>query len=162
MNNFISKKSNFLDELVCYSDSLHDTDLIKGSSIKFHVHDVLIQDIKKLIEQNNITICYTFRKGNQCAHLLFKLKTLSDIDLLIHPSPPDDILNLLKNDANFLLQILILCFCLSFLLSFYRFDYSLLRSIIIESFGKKYYQFFFTHLTFQYNIIITFFTYNSN
>lgn len=39
-----------IDEVVCYSDSLHDIiNLIKGQIMKLHVHSILIQDIKDLI-----------------------------------------------------------------------------------------------------------------
>jgi len=58
----------------------------------------LIQDIKKLTEQNNITIYHTLQKGNQCVDFMIKLKILLNIDLLIDASPPYDILSL-KNDA---------------------------------------------------------------
>jgi hypothetical protein len=36
-----------IDELVCYSDSLHCVNLIKDPQVKYHIHAVLIQDIKK-------------------------------------------------------------------------------------------------------------------
>jgi hypothetical protein len=81
-----------IDELVGYSDSLHGINLIKGPPIKFHGHVALIQDIKDLIEQNNITISHTLRERNQCADFMAKLGTLSNVDLLIHPSHTDDII----------------------------------------------------------------------
>jgi len=40
-----------ITELVCYYDSLHDINIIKDPSLKYHVYAVLIQDIKDLIEQ---------------------------------------------------------------------------------------------------------------
>jgi len=67
--------------------------------MKFHVHVVLILDIKDLIEQNNITICHTLWEGNQCADFMAKFGALSNVDLLIHPSPLDDMTSLLKVDA---------------------------------------------------------------
>ncbi|XP_024636248.1 uncharacterized protein [Medicago truncatula] len=88
-----------IDAIVCYSDSLHGINLIKGPPMKYHVHVVLIQDIKDLLEQNNIIVCHTLREGNQCADFMVKLGSLSNVDLLIHPYPPDDIMSLLKNDA---------------------------------------------------------------
>jgi hypothetical protein len=36
-----------IDELVCYSDSLYCVNLIKDPQVKYHIHAVLIQDIKK-------------------------------------------------------------------------------------------------------------------
>lgn len=92
-------KSMNIDAIVCYSDSLHGINLIKGLPMKYHVHVVLIQDIKDLLEQNKIIVCHTLREGNQCADFMVKLGSLSNVDLLIHPSPPDDIMTLLKNDA---------------------------------------------------------------
>lgn len=73
-----------IDELVCYSEL---------------VHAVLIQDIKDLIEQNNITICCTLREGNQCVDFMAKFGALSNVDLLIHPSHLDAIMSLLKINA---------------------------------------------------------------
>jgi len=46
-------------DLVCYSDSLHCINLIKGPPMKFHAYAMLIQDIKELIDQINVTICHT-------------------------------------------------------------------------------------------------------
>ncbi|GAU26946.1 hypothetical protein TSUD_06180 [Trifolium subterraneum] len=43
---FTLAKNMAIDELVCYSDSFHSINLIKGPSIKYHVYAVLIQDIK--------------------------------------------------------------------------------------------------------------------
>jgi hypothetical protein len=45
-----------LEELICYSDSLLCINLIKGPIVKYHVHDVLIQDINDLISQSNVTL----------------------------------------------------------------------------------------------------------
>jgi len=53
----------------------------------FYVYEVLIQNIKNLIEQNNVTIYHTLRDGNQYG-LIAKLRTSSDIDLLFHDCPP--------------------------------------------------------------------------
>jgi ribonuclease HI len=35
-----------IDELAWYADSLHCVNLIKGPQVKYHIHAVLIQDIK--------------------------------------------------------------------------------------------------------------------
>jgi len=32
--------------------------------MKFHAYAVLVQDIKELIDQINVTICHTLREGN--------------------------------------------------------------------------------------------------
>ncbi|CAJ2643293.1 unnamed protein product [Trifolium pratense] len=92
-------KNMAIDELVCYSDSLHCINLIKGPNINYHVYAVLIQDIKELISQSNTTICHTFREGNNCVDCLAKLGASSDSDLTIHASPPEGLLDILRSDA---------------------------------------------------------------
>ncbi|GAU28886.1 hypothetical protein TSUD_293380 [Trifolium subterraneum] len=92
-------KNMAIDELVCYSDSLHCINLIKGPSIKYHVYVVLIQDIKELMSQSNITLCHTLREGNNCANFLAKLGASSDSDLTIHASPPEGFVDILRSDA---------------------------------------------------------------
>ncbi|KAK2392428.1 hypothetical protein QL285_065789 [Trifolium repens] len=88
-----------IDELVCYSDSLHFVNLIKGPQVKFHVNAVLIQDIKELLSQTNVSLHHTLREGNQCADLFAKLGASSDADFLTHASPPEGVRDLLRNDA---------------------------------------------------------------
>jgi hypothetical protein len=88
-----------IGELVCYSDSLHCINLIKGPISKFHVHAVLTQDIKELLSHNNVTLCHTLREGNQCVDFLAKLDASSDVDLVIHDSPPTGMLDLLRSDS---------------------------------------------------------------
>jgi len=39
-----------IDDIVCYTDSLHCLNLIKSLSLKFHVYALLIQGIKELLE----------------------------------------------------------------------------------------------------------------
>jgi ribonuclease HI len=63
-----------VDELVCYSDSLHFVNLIKGPQIKFHIYAVLIQDIKDQFSQTNVSLYHTLREGNQCADFFAKLE----------------------------------------------------------------------------------------
>jgi len=67
--------------------------------MKFHVYVVLIQEIKKLIAQINVTVCHTLREGSQGADFMAKLGASSNIEFLLHASPPDDLLHLLKTDA---------------------------------------------------------------
>ncbi|XP_045803019.1 uncharacterized protein LOC123896706 [Trifolium pratense] len=88
-----------IDELVCYSDSLHSVNLIRGPHAKFHTHAVLIQDIKELLSQTNASLYHTLREGNQCADFFAKLGASSDADYLIHASTPDGVRDLLRNDA---------------------------------------------------------------
>jgi hypothetical protein len=77
----------YIDELVCYSDSLHFVNLIKGPQIKFHIYAVLIQDIKELFSQTNVYLYHTLREGNQCADFFAKLGASLDGDFLTHTSP---------------------------------------------------------------------------
>jgi ribonuclease HI len=43
---FLLAKDMNIDELVCYSDSLHCVNLIKGPQVRYHILAVLIQNIK--------------------------------------------------------------------------------------------------------------------
>jgi len=95
----ILAKSLNIIELVCYSDSLHCINLLKGPTSKFHVYAVLIQDVKDLIEQNNVIVSHTLRKGNHCADFMAKLGASLDVELLHHASPTDELLNLIRMDA---------------------------------------------------------------
>lgn len=106
-------KERGIPDLVRYSDSLLSINLIVGNPSRYHVHAVLIQEIKELLSQANYTIVHTLREGNHCADLLAKCGALSDTSFHIHHSPPDDLLPLLKTDA-----FLFLCFSFSFFLAF--------------------------------------------
>lgn len=88
-----------IEDLVCYNDSLHCINLLKGPILNFHVYAVLIQDVKDLMEQNNVSVYHTLREGNQCADFMAKFGASSDTGLSYHSSPPDDLLNLLRMDA---------------------------------------------------------------
>ncbi|XP_045809964.1 uncharacterized protein LOC123904334 [Trifolium pratense] len=110
-----------IDELVCYSDSLHCINLIKGPQVKFHMHAVLIQDMKDLIYQSNVSLCHTLREDNQCADFFAKLGASSNTDFISHDCPPEDVQDLLKNDAlgtfipkRLLRVIFTLCFSFGF------------------------------------------------
>lgn len=88
-----------IDDLVCYSDSLHHINLLKSPTLSLHVYAVLIQDVKDLLEHNNVTIYHTLREGNQCTDFMTKLGASSDTELLYHSSPPEDLLNIVRMDA---------------------------------------------------------------
>ncbi|MCI50277.1 glucan 13-beta-glucosidase, partial [Trifolium medium] len=45
------------------------------------------------------SLYHTLREGNQCADFFAKLGATSDVDFLTHASPPEDIRDLLRNDA---------------------------------------------------------------
>ncbi|GAU45207.1 hypothetical protein TSUD_139120 [Trifolium subterraneum] len=92
-------KDMSIDELVYYSDSLHCVNLIKGPQVKYHVHAVLIQDIKDLLSQISVSLHHTLREGNPCADFFAKLGASSDVDFLTHTSPPEGVRDLLRNDA---------------------------------------------------------------
>jgi hypothetical protein len=85
-----------IDDLVCYSDCLHCVNLIKDPQV---IHVVLIQDIKELLSQTNVSLYHTLREGNQCANFFDKLVTSSDASFLTHVSPPKGVRDLLRNDA---------------------------------------------------------------
>jgi len=88
-----------IPELVCYSDSLLSINLIVGNYSRFHVHAVLIQEIKVLLSQANHALYHTLREDNHCADSLVKQGATSDVVYGLHQSPPDDLLPLQRNDA---------------------------------------------------------------
>jgi ribonuclease HI len=88
-----------ITELVCYSDSLLSINLISGNPSRYHVHAVLIQDIKDKLSQMNVSLRHTLREANSCADYFAKLGAGSDARLLLHSLPPDDLRPLLRNDA---------------------------------------------------------------
>jgi hypothetical protein len=47
----------------------------------------------------NVTVCHTLCEGNQCADFMAKFGASSNIEFLLHASPPDNLLHLLKIDA---------------------------------------------------------------
>jgi hypothetical protein len=61
---FLLAKDINIDELVYYSDSLHCVNLIKSPEVIYHIHVVLIQDIKELLSKTNVSLYYTFRERN--------------------------------------------------------------------------------------------------
>ena len=67
--------------------------------MRFYVYVVLIQDIKELSEQGNVTMNHTLWKGNQYADFLAKLGASSNFEFLCHESSPTDHLNFLRSDA---------------------------------------------------------------
>jgi hypothetical protein len=69
-------KDMSIDELVFSSDFLHSVNLIKGVQVRYHTHAVLIQDIKELLSQSNVSLYHTLREGNQCADFSLNLRHL--------------------------------------------------------------------------------------
>ena len=60
----IHKESSFgqdmdIDKLLCYSDSLHCDILIEGPNVRYHIHAVLIQEIKDFLSNSNVSVCHT-------------------------------------------------------------------------------------------------------
>jgi hypothetical protein len=73
--------------------------LIKSSQVRYHIHVVLIQYIKELFFQTDVSIFHTLREENQCADFFAKPEASSDVGFLTHISPYKSVRNLLKNDA---------------------------------------------------------------
>jgi hypothetical protein len=88
-----------INELVCYFDSLHCVDLIKGLQDRYHIHAVLIQNIKELLSQTIISLCHRPREGNQYVDFFAKFGAFSDVSFMTHVSPLEGVCDLLKNDA---------------------------------------------------------------
>ena len=86
-------------EIACYSDPLVCINLINGPTKRYHIYVVLIQDIKQLLHHTNVTVSHTLREGNQCEDFMAKLEASSDIDPLLHESPPIGLVNLLISAA---------------------------------------------------------------
>lgn len=57
----------------------------------------LIQNIKKLIEQGNVSVIDTLREGNQCMNFMAKLKTSSNLELIRQDFPLTNLLSLLRS-----------------------------------------------------------------
>jgi ribonuclease HI len=88
-----------LEDLICYSDSQLSVKLITGDVSKYHAYAVLVQDIKDIIASYNVSIQHTLREGNQCADYFAKLGATSDNRFLVHSSAPEDLRDMLRNDA---------------------------------------------------------------
>jgi len=89
-----------LDDLVCYLDSLLSINLITVDTPSYHIYAVLLQDIKDLLGIRNFTLHHTLREGNRCVDYMAKMGASSKDVFIMHPSPPVDLLPLLKIDAS--------------------------------------------------------------
>jgi len=85
--------------VACYSDFILAINSIKEAFSKYHVYAVIIHEIQELLSYDNVSIHHTLREGNQCADFLAKLGASSDVKLLVHPQPPNDLRPLLRLDA---------------------------------------------------------------
>jgi hypothetical protein len=85
-NGLLLVKDTSIDELVCYFDSSHYINIIKGPQVKYHIHVVLIQDIKELFSQTIVSLHHILKSGNQCVDLFAKLGVSSSVDFLTHAS----------------------------------------------------------------------------
>jgi len=81
--------------LVCYFDSLRCINIINGPSMIFVCYTVLIQDIKKMIQQGNITVNHTLREENQCADVIAKFGASFNVELIRHDFPSMNLLHFL-------------------------------------------------------------------
>jgi len=88
-----------LDEVVCYSDSLLSVNIISEDVSKFHTCTVLVQDIKDIFATHNYNVQHTLREGNHYADFMAKQGASSNIEFYAHPSPPHDLIDMLRNDA---------------------------------------------------------------
>jgi len=86
-------------KLTCYSDSLACINLIFGPIERYHIYVVILQDIKQMLQQMNVTGSHTLREGNKCAHYMTKFEASSDVEFLFHNLPPASLVDLLKSDA---------------------------------------------------------------
>jgi hypothetical protein len=59
----------------------------------------MIQNIKELLSQINVSLCHTLREGNQCADFFAKLGATSDADFLTYASPQEGVRDRLRNDT---------------------------------------------------------------
>ena len=84
--------------MVCYSDSLLAVNLTNGDTPRYHVYAVFIQNIKDLLESRNYSLHHSLREGNQCADFMAKLGASTDVELTVHPLPPEGFLRLLRTD----------------------------------------------------------------
>jgi hypothetical protein len=70
----------YIDELVCYFDSLHYVNPIKYPQVRSHIHAILIEDTNELLSQTNILLHIIER--NQYVDCFAKLGASSDIGFL--------------------------------------------------------------------------------
>ena len=89
-----------ITDMVIYSDSLRYIKLITDNNSQFHLHVVLIQDIRDMLFQGNYSVHHTLREGTYCADYFAKLGASTDARIQIHSSPPEDLRPLLRNDAS--------------------------------------------------------------
>ncbi|PNY12436.1 ribonuclease H [Trifolium pratense] len=88
------------DHIACYSDSLNSLNLIQYSIPRFHIYAVLIQNIKDLLLGfGTTTLIHSLREGNSCADFMAKLGASSNVEVLIHSSPPPGLRDLLAADS---------------------------------------------------------------
>ena len=92
--------------------------------MSFNVYVVLIQDVKDLIEQKNVSIFHSLRERNQRANFMVKFRVSSDVEMLYRVPPLDDLLSLigwrqLKLFFRVVFFVLFLFLCLFSFLSFH-------------------------------------------
>jgi len=81
---FLVKEMGITD-FVCYSNSLHCINILKGPPMRFHAYAVLIQDIKELLEQGNVMVNHTVKEIN--VRIFFaKLGASFDVEFLWYES----------------------------------------------------------------------------
>lgn len=73
-----------IDDLVCYSDSLRAINPITIDTLRYHTYVVLIQNIKDLLANWNISLLHTLKEENHCDDFLAQFRASLDVDLIIH------------------------------------------------------------------------------
>jgi len=69
-------KDTSIDELVCYSNSLYCINLIEGQKTRYHLYATLIQEIKNLLFNSNVSVSHTFQEGNHCSDFMARLRMI--------------------------------------------------------------------------------------
>jgi len=76
-----------------------NTLIIYGPIERYHIYVVIIQDIKQMLQQINVTVSHTLREGNQYADDMTKLEASSDVEFLLHDFLPVGLDDLLRSNA---------------------------------------------------------------
>jgi hypothetical protein len=80
---FLLAKDMNIDELVCYSNFLHCVNLIKCPQVRYHIHAVLIQDIKKLLPRPMFLSITHSKRGINVLTSSLNLELPSKLDTVI-------------------------------------------------------------------------------
>ena len=77
--------------LECVSDSKTIVDFILKEMSPYHLYAPIIHDIKTILSREWIvSLCHSYREGNQSADLLAKQGVRQEEDLVLLQTPPSD------------------------------------------------------------------------